>query len=127
MGSSDLTINNNAKNKFKISNVLDKLYLILCLHLNLLTLIFSNQTFVILKLTLFEQLFYFKILLEQKQLPVSLKKKIEYILLFCYSKNIINSIYIFNNQALSNNAFQLLIIKLGNVTNIKFSTSPYTF
>lgn len=53
----DLIINNDARNKFGIPNMLDKPYWLLCLLLNLLILIFSNQAFAAPKLTSPEQLF----------------------------------------------------------------------
>ena len=100
----DLTANNGARHEFRIPDISDEPYLLLCPYLNLLTLISSNQTFAAPKLNSLEQLFRFRIPLEQKQLPVPLKQEIQHISLFRQSKNMVNRVCISNDQALPNSA-----------------------
>lgn len=57
----DLTANNGTSNEFRIPDVPDESCLLLCPHLNLLTLIFSDQTFAAPELTSSEQLFHLRI------------------------------------------------------------------
>lgn len=127
MGSSNLTTNNDVKNEFEIPDVPNKPCLLLCPHLNLLTLIFSNQAFAAPELTLSEQLFCFRILSGQKQLPVPLKEEMRHILLFRQSENIVNGIRISNDLALSDSALRSWMVKLESVMGMELPTGSYTF
>lgn len=64
------------KNEFKILNVLNELCLLLCSYIIMFALLFANWTFAIFFLTSLKHLFRLRIALEQKQLSISLKKKL---------------------------------------------------
>lgn len=101
--------------------------LLLCPHLNLLTLIFSNQAFAAPKLTSPKQLFRLRILSGQKQLLMPLKEEMGHIPLFRRSENTVNGICISNDQTLPDSALRSWIVKLGSVTSMELPTGLYTF
>lgn len=105
----------------------DEPCLLLCLQLNLLTLIFSNQDFTAPELTSSEQLFRLRIPPGQKQLPVPLKEEMRYIPLFRRSENTVNGVRISNDQALPDSAPRSWMVTLGCVTGMELRTGPYTF
>ena len=123
----DLTANNGARNEFGIPDVPNEPCLLLCPHLNLLTLIFSDQAFAAPELSSPEQLFRLRIPSGQKQLPVPLKEEMGHIPLFRRSENTVNGIRISNDQALPDRALRPWMVKLGSVTGMELPTGPYTF
>ena len=121
------TSDNYCRNEFRISDVPDEPCLLLCPHVNLLTLIFTNQAFAAPELTSSEQLFRLRILSGQKQLLVPLKEVMQHISLFCWFKPTVNEVWIFNDKALPDSTLCSWMITLESVTGIELLTGPYTF
>jgi len=119
--------NKRDKNKFKILNVLNKLYLLLCFYITMFALLFANQAFATFFLTSSKHLFRLWIALEQKQLSISLKKKLTKRSLFRQCKSTIKDVQIFDEKILANITLCPQINHLESIINIELSTNLYIF
>ena len=63
-------------NEFDIFDIPKKPCLLLCSHIAMLVLLFTEQAFAASSLTLLKQFFHLRIASRQKQLPVTLKEDI---------------------------------------------------
>lgn len=105
----------------------DEPCLLLCPHLNLLTLIFTDQAFAAPELTSAEQLFRLRIPPGQKQLSIPLKETMLHVPLFRRSEFTVNGVRISDDKALPDSILRSRMITLGSVTGMELPTGPYTF
>ena len=119
--------NERDKNEFEILDVSNESCLLLCSHIFMLALLFANQVFVALFLTSSKHLFRFRIVSRQKQLSMSLKKKMTKRFLFRRCKSTIKSIQIFEKLTLIDIIFRSQMINLESIIDMKLFTSSYIF
>ena len=122
-----LTANNWCRNKFSIPDVPHKPYLLLCPHINLLTLIFTDQVFAPPDLNSPKQSFCLRIELGQKQLEIPLKENMQNVPLFHWSEDTVNGVQISNGKALLNSTLCSRMVTLGNIMGMELLTGLYTF
>ena len=90
-------------------------------------LLFSNQAFAVPSLTSLERLFRLRTSSKQKQLLMSLKKKMTKRSLFRRHGNTVKSIQISDEQALADSILRSQMITLGSIIGMKLLTGSYTF
>lgn len=122
-----IIIDEVAKNKFRIPDVLNEPCLLLCPHITMLALLFTDQALTAPSLTLPEQLYCLQIAPGQKQLPVPLKEKMADRPLFRHCKNTADGVRICNEQALADTTLRPPIASLGSITGMELPTVLYTF
>lgn len=115
------------RNKFGIPDIPREPCLLLCPHINLLTLIFVDEAFAPFALTTPEQLFNLWILPGKHQMELPLKEKMKNVPLFCASENTAYEVQISLDKVLADSTFRPRLINLGSVTGIELPTGPYTF
>ena len=93
----------------------------------MLALLFLDQVFAAPSLISSERLFRLRILPEQKQLLLPLKKKMVEKSLFRQCKNAVKSIQISEEQALADSTLRPQMTNLGSITGMELPTGPYTF
>lgn len=120
-------LTNCLKNKFGIPDILFEPCLLLCPHINLLTLMFANKVFAPSALTTPKQLFNLCILPRKNQIKLPLKEEKKNVPLFCVSENTAYGVWISRDKSFVNSTFRPRLIALGSVTGIELPISPYTF
>ena len=119
--------NKRDRNKFGIPNVPNEPCLLLCPHITILALLFTDQAFAASSLTSPEQLFRLRIAPGQKQLPVPLKEEITERPLFRRCKNAVRGVQISEEEALADTTLRCQMTNLGSIIGIELPTGPYTF
>ncbi|CAF9942110.1 MAG: hypothetical protein HETSPECPRED_005169 [Heterodermia speciosa] len=114
-------------NEFGIPDVPNEPCLLLCPHITMLALLFSDQAFAAPSLTSPERLFRLRIPPGQKQLLVPLKEEMAERPLFRRCKNTVKSIQISDEQALADSTLRPQMTNLGSITGMELPTGPYTF
>ncbi len=122
-----LTANDWCRNEFSIPDMPHKPCLLLCPHINLLTLIFTDQAFAPPDLNSPKQFFRLRIEPGQKQLEIPLKENMQNVPLFRWSEDTVNRVQISNGKALPDSTLRSRMVTLGNVTGMKLPTGLYTF
>ena len=115
------------RNEFGIPDVPNEPCLLLCPHITMLALLFSDQAFAAPSLTSPEQLYRLRVDPGQKQLPLPLKDEMADRPLFRRCKNTVRSVQISEEQALTDNALRDQMTDLGTITGMELPTAPYTF
>lgn len=93
----------------------------------MLALIFTNEVFVISKLTLAKQLFRLRISSRQNQLELSFKQKMQEMSIFRRWKSTIHESQIFETKALAQITFRSQMMNLDRIIDMKLSIILYIF